>query len=66
MSNQELTPAEWRVMKLAEEGLPARVIAQRLFVTANTVETHLRNIYRKLGRGPDDTPPAAGPAVRRP
>jgi DNA-binding CsgD family transcriptional regulator len=66
VSSEDLTPAERRVMKLAQEGLPARVIAQRRFVTANTVETHLRNIYRKLGRGPDDTPPEAAAAVRRP
>jgi DNA-binding NarL/FixJ family response regulator len=65
VSNDELTPAERRVMKLAEEGLPARVIAQRLYVSANTVETHLVSIYKKLGqRGPDDTPPEAAGAIR--
>jgi DNA-binding CsgD family transcriptional regulator len=64
MSIEDLTTAERRVMKLAEEGLPARVIAQRLFTSANTVETHLRSIYAKTGRGPDDTPPAAAVAIR--
>jgi DNA-binding CsgD family transcriptional regulator len=44
-----LTPAERRVSDLAIEGLTNREIAQALFVTEKTVETHLGHIYDKLG-----------------
>ena len=33
----------------AAEGSTNREIAQSLFVTAKTVETHLGNVYKKLG-----------------
>jgi DNA-binding CsgD family transcriptional regulator len=44
-----LTPAELRVAQLAVEGLSNREIAQALFVTLKTVETHLSSSYAKLG-----------------
>src|SRR5262249_53093378 len=44
-----LTPSEGRVARMASEGQTNREIAQALFVTAGTVETHLSNVYRKLG-----------------
>ena len=43
-----LTPSERRVAKLAAQGLTNRAIAQNLFVTMKTVETHLRHCYQKL------------------
>jgi DNA-binding CsgD family transcriptional regulator len=43
-----LTPSERRVAQLAAEGMTNREIAQRLFVTTKTVETHLRHCYQKL------------------
>jgi DNA-binding CsgD family transcriptional regulator/phosphohistidine swiveling domain-containing protein len=44
-----LTPAETRVANLAGSGLSATEIAQRLFLSKRTVETHLQHIYTKLG-----------------
>jgi DNA-binding CsgD family transcriptional regulator/tetratricopeptide (TPR) repeat protein len=43
-----LTPSERRVASLAAEGHTNREIAQQLFVTMATVETHLSRTYRKL------------------
>lgn len=44
-----LTPAERRVAELAAAGRSNREIAETLFVSRKTVETHLGNVYRKLG-----------------
>lgn len=44
-----LTPAELRVRSLAELGVKPQLIAGQLFVSLNTIETHLQHIYRKLG-----------------
>lgn len=43
-----LTPSERRIAILAAEGRSNREIAQALFVTSKTVETHLSHAYRKL------------------
>jgi DNA-binding CsgD family transcriptional regulator len=45
---ESLTPSERRVSGMAAEGLSNPQIAQALFVTRRTVETHLTNAYRKL------------------
>jgi DNA-binding CsgD family transcriptional regulator len=50
----QLTASERRVAELAAEGRSNPEIAQALFVTRKTVETHLGHVYRKLdigGRG---------------
>jgi DNA-binding NarL/FixJ family response regulator len=43
-----LTPSERRVVELAAGGGTNRQIAQTLFVTEKTVETHLGRAFRKL------------------
>jgi DNA-binding NarL/FixJ family response regulator len=44
----ELTARERDVLALMAEGLTDRGIAARLFLTTETVETHVRRIFRKL------------------
>lgn len=46
---EALTPSELRVARLAADGHTNRQIAQRLYVTPKTVETHLARSYAKLG-----------------
>ena len=48
---EQLTVSERRVAELAAEGRSNPEIAQQLFVTRKTVETHLGRVYRKLGIG---------------
>ncbi|MBV9380360.1 MAG: AAA family ATPase [Streptosporangiaceae bacterium] len=44
-----LTPSELRVAEMAANGRTNRQIAQALFITQRTVETHLTSTYGKLG-----------------
>ena len=44
----ELTEREREVLRLMAEGLTDRGIAERLWVTPKTVETHVRHVLRKL------------------
>jgi DNA-binding CsgD family transcriptional regulator len=44
-----LTASERRIADLAAEGLTNREIAQALFVTGKTVETHMGHVFQKLG-----------------
>ncbi len=46
---EQLTASEVRVAELAAQGLSNPEIAQALFVTRKTVETHLGHVYAKLG-----------------
>jgi DNA-binding CsgD family transcriptional regulator len=43
-----LTASELRVARMAADGITNRDIAQGLFVSLRTVETHLTHVYRKL------------------
>jgi DNA-binding CsgD family transcriptional regulator len=44
-----LTPAEQRVAALAADGHTNKQVAQAMFLTVKTVETHLARTYQKLG-----------------
>jgi two-component system NarL family response regulator len=44
-----LSPREREVLQLLAEGLTSPQIGQRLFVATTTVDTHRRNVMRKLG-----------------
>ncbi len=44
----DLTPKEKQVLLLLMEGLSNADIAERMFVSAHTVKTHLQNVFRKI------------------
>ena len=67
---ESLTPSERRVAQMAADGMTNRQIAQSLFVTVKTVETHLAATYDKLGvrsrqqlPGALDAVPGAAPSA---
>ena len=60
-----LTAGERRVAALAAEGASNRQIAEHLFITQATVETHLRHAFRKLGITSRADLPAALDAAAR-
>jgi DNA-binding CsgD family transcriptional regulator len=45
----DLTPQELVVARLVAQGHTNREVATQLFLTTNTIETHLRHIFQKLG-----------------
>ena len=45
----ELTPQELQIVQMAAHGLSNREIAQQLYLSHRTVESHLYRIYPKLG-----------------
>jgi LuxR family maltose regulon positive regulatory protein len=46
---EELSPSELRVLRYLPTNLTRPEIAEQLYVSINTVNTHIRNIYSKLG-----------------
>jgi DNA-binding CsgD family transcriptional regulator len=45
----EITPRELEILGLIAQGLSNREIAERLFVSENTVKTHSSRVFDKLG-----------------
>ena len=46
--NYQLTEREIEILKLLTEGLSKKQIADKLFISYHTVDSHIRNIYDKL------------------
>ena len=46
---EPLSQAEARVLRLLQTSLSAPEIARELYVSVNTVRTHMRHVYDKLG-----------------
>ena len=44
-----ITPRELEVLQLIAEGLSTKEMAERLFVSENTVKTHTSRVFDKLG-----------------
>ena len=44
-----ISERELEVLQLVEKGLSNQNIADRIYVSTNTVKTHLKHIYEKLG-----------------
>jgi DNA-binding NarL/FixJ family response regulator len=61
-----LTPRERTVLKLLQEDWSVHRIAERLSISPNTVQRHLRSIAKKIMWDPDDTPPAVAAILPRP
>ena len=49
MADNDLSKREEEVLQLVAKGASNREIASTLFISENTVKTHLRNIMNKLG-----------------
>ena len=47
-SNPDLTPRESEILKLLCQGHSYKMIADSMFVSWETVHSHIKNIYKKL------------------
>jgi DNA-binding CsgD family transcriptional regulator len=50
MTGNPLSNREFEIVKLIGEGLNSTQIADKLFLSVNTVNTHRRNILEKTGK----------------
>jgi ATP/maltotriose-dependent transcriptional regulator MalT len=46
---EKLTSRELEILKHLTTGIPLSAISKQLHISQNTMKTHLRNVYRKLG-----------------
>lgn len=60
---EALTERELAILRLLPEPMTQRDLARSLFVTPNTLKTHLRAIYRKLGADSRESAVARGRAL---
>lgn len=44
-----LTRREKMILKMVSKGCTNKQIAEKLFISTNTVKNHLKNIFKKLG-----------------
>lgn len=60
---EALTERELAILRLLPEPMTQRDLARSLFVTPNTLKTHLRAIYRKLGADSRESAVSRGQAL---
>ena len=62
-----MTPQEWKIARLARQGLSNPEIGERLFLSPRTVEWHLKKVFTKLAirsrMALHDVLPAEAPAA---
>ena len=63
LGQEELTPTERKVLAMIVEGKANKEIAYKLDVSENTIKTHVKNIFGKLGVS--DRTSAATTAIKR-
>lgn len=49
LEDKQLTPREREILTLLFKGDTNKILAEQLFISENTLKTHLKNIYKKLG-----------------
>ena len=49
VAGEPLTERERTILRFLSSGLTEREIARELFVSYNTVHSHVKSLYRKLG-----------------
>ena len=63
LGQEDLTPTEHRVLAMIVEGKSNKEIARKFNVSENTVKTHVKNVFSKLGVS--DRTSAATTAIKR-
>jgi DNA-binding NarL/FixJ family response regulator len=59
-----ITPRELEILELIAQGLSNKEIAERVFVSENTVKTHSSRVFDKLGAQPAHPGRATGQGAR--